>query len=178
MDAEDARLIEQVQANDPAALGEVYDRYATKIYTYLYHRLGDRPLAEDLTSEVFLRMLEAARSRRFAQTSLSGWLYRIAHNLVVDHHRRRAETVPLDAGLVSSQDSPAGSVEARLAQEELRQALEHLTEDQQQVIYLRFGEGLTAKQVAQVLGKPETAVWSLQHRALARLQRIMGEEKS
>jgi RNA polymerase sigma-70 factor (ECF subfamily) len=178
LDVEEAHLIARVQANDPAALGEVYDRYATRIYTYLYHRLGDRFLAEDLTSEVFVRMLEAARSRRFAQTSLSGWLYRIAHNLVVDHYRSRDEPVPLDEGLVDSAAGPASSVEARLAQEELRMALEHLTEDQQQVIYLRFGEGLTAKQVAEVLGKPETAVWSLQHRALARLQRIMGEGKS
>lgn len=178
MDTEETRLIARVQARDPVALGEVYDRYATRIYTYLYHRLGDRPLAEDLTSEVFVRMLEAAQSRRFAHTSLSGWLYRIARNLVVDHHRRRSETVPLDEELVEPEAGPAGTVEARLAQDELRAALQHLTEDQRQVIVLRFGEGLTAKQVAEVLSKPETAVWSLQHRALARLQRVMAGAKS
>lgn len=178
MDAEEARLMARVQANDPVALGQVYDRYATRIYNYLYHRLGDRPLAEDLTSEVFVRMLEAARSRRFARTSLSGWLYRIAHNLLVDHYRRRQETVPLDEGLVGVEDGPASSVEAKLAQDELRAALQNLTEAQQQVIFLRFGEGLTAKQVSEVLNKPETAVWSLQHRALARLQRTMGGGKS
>lgn len=178
MDAEDARLMARVQANDPVALGQIYDRYATRIYNYLYRRLGDRPLAEDLTSEVFLRMLEAARSRRFARTSLSGWLYRIAHNLVVDHYRRRRETVPLEEGLTEPEDGPAPIVEAKLAQDELRAALQHLTEAQQQVIFLRFGEGLTAKRVAEVLNKPETAVWALQHRALARLQRIMGGGKA
>ena len=178
MDAEQAHLIARVQAKDPVALGEVYDRYAVKIYTYLYHRLGDCPLAEDLTSEVFVRMLEAAGSRRFAHTSLSGWLYRIAHNLVVDHHRRRGETVRLDEGLADMEAGPVSSVEAKLAQDELRTALHHLTEDQRQVIVLRFGEGLAAKQVADVLNKPETAVWSLQYRALARLQRVMGGAES
>jgi len=167
-------LIERVQAGDPTALGQIYERYARKIYAYLYHRLGDRQLAEDLTGDVFLRMLEAARGRRFAHTSLSGWLYRIAHNLAVDRFRAQGEeTLPLDEGLTTSTAAPDSVAEARMAQDEMRAALKYLTEEQQQVIVLRFGEGLTAKEVAEVLDKSEGSVWALQHRALARLRRVL-----
>lgn len=187
---DDARLMQRVQSQDLAALGEIYDRYAVRIYNYLYHYLGDRQLAEDLTGDVFLKMVEAARSARFAQTSLSGWLFRIAHNLVYDYHRYRPPaTESLDEGLLEtdygpvsdtrvaeaavSPDEPLAAVERQLAQDGLRTALNDLTEDQRQVILLRFAEDLPAETVAEVLGKTEGAVWSLQHRALAALRRML-----
>ncbi|MFQ6058527.1 MAG: sigma-70 family RNA polymerase sigma factor [Anaerolineae bacterium] len=171
---DEVRLMERVRAHDPSALGEIYDRYARKIYTYLYHRLGDRHLAEELTGDVFVRMVEAARAGSFARTSLSGWLYRIAHNLVADHFRyQKEEAVPLHEGLVAPYGEPGVVTEGKLAQEELRAALRNLTGEQQQVIVLRFGEGLTASRVGEVLGKSEGAVWALQHRALAALRRAL-----
>lgn len=175
---DEAALLKRAQQHDQAALGEIYDHYARRIHRYIYHRTGDVGLADDLTGDVFVRMLEAARSERFAQTSLQAWLYRIAHNLIIDHYRQQPGTpdLPLDGYIGAPADGPAATVEHRLAQERLRAALGLLTEEQQQVIMLRFGEGLTATEVAEVLNKAETAIWALQHRALATLRRILQEE--
>ncbi len=175
---DEAALLRRAQQHDQTALGEIYDRYARRIHRYIYHRTGDVGLADDLTGDVFVRMLEAARSDRFAQTSLQAWLYRIAHNLVIDHYRRRpvSPDLPLETYNGAVADGPATMVEQRLSQERLRAAMKFLTEEQQQVLVLRFGEGLTAAEVADVLGKAETAVWALQHRALAALRRVMQEE--
>ncbi|MFQ5343332.1 MAG: sigma-70 family RNA polymerase sigma factor [Anaerolineae bacterium] len=173
------RLIAQARQGDTAALSAIYDQYAEKIYIYLYHRLGDRQLAEDLTGDVFVRMVEAADTPRFADTSLSGWLYRIAHNLLVDHFRRQREEValpeelPMPTTATGSGEGPAAIVERKLAQDGLRKALEVLTEEQRQVIVLRFGEGLTAREVAETMGKQENAIWQLQHRALNGLRRAL-----
>lgn len=169
-------LIARARQGDGSALSTIYDQYARKIYVYFYHRLGDRELAEDLTGDVFVRMVEAADTPRFANTSLSGWLYRIAHNLLVDHFRKRSEEVELAEDVPTQSEGPAAVAERRLAQDGLREALEELTEDQRQVIVLRFGEGLTAREVAEIMGKRENAVWQLQHRALNGLRRALGGE--
>ena len=166
-------LIAQARQGDPAALGAIYDQYAQKIYIYFYHRLGNRELAEDLTAEVFARMVEAVDTSRFADTSLSGWLYRIAHNLLVDHFRQQREEVALSEELPMQREGPAAIAERKLAQDGLRKALEKLTEEQRQVIVLRFGEGLTAREVAAIMEKQENAIWQLQHRALNALRRVV-----
>ncbi len=167
-------LIAQARQGDARALSAIYDQYAEKIYIYFYHRLGDRQLAEDLTGDVFVRMVEAADTPRFADTSLSGWLYRIAHNLLVDHFRKQREEVALSEELPMTGEGSAAAAERMLAQDGLRKALERLTEDQRQVIVLRFGEGLTAREVAEIMGKQENAIWQLQHRALNSLRRALG----
>ncbi len=177
MSEREHELIAKARQGDAAALGAIYDQYAQKIYIYFYHRLGDRQLAEDLTGDVFVRMVEAADTPRFADTSLSGWLYRIAHNLLVDHLRRRREEVALPEQLpLQSSEEPIAVAERKLAQDRLREALERLTEDQRQVIILRFGEGLTAREVAEIMGKRENAIWQLQHRALSNLRRALAGE--
>jgi RNA polymerase sigma-70 factor (ECF subfamily) len=175
---DETSLLERAREYDQAALSEIYDRYSKKIYSYVYRHLGDVHLAEDLTAEVFLRMLKAARSDKFARTSLSAWLYRIAHNLIVDHFRSQSqrEVEPWDEKLRAAVDDPTVAIEAKLAQQGLHAALSYLTQEQQQVIVLRFGEGLSAPQVAEVLSKSEGAIRALQHRALATLRRIIMEE--
>ena len=87
----EADLRERAAALEPAALAEIYDLFSGKIYSYIYHRTGDSAASEDLTGEVFVRMLEAIRQDRTWTATLQGWLYRIAHNLVVDHFRRQSE---------------------------------------------------------------------------------------
>jgi RNA polymerase sigma-70 factor (ECF subfamily) len=175
---DEASITERARAGEPAALGSIYDRYAPQIYTYLYRRLGERETAEDLTAEVFIRMLDALDRGSFASTSLVGWLYRIAHNLAVDHYRRqRPATGPLEVDIAGTGDGPCGQLERRQDAERLRRALAKLTPDQQQVIALRFGQGLQAGQVAEVLNKPERAVRSLQHRALSSLRRLLDRER-
>ena len=88
-EASEEELLAAAMQYNAAALGEVYDRYEAKIYSYIYRRTGDQSLAEDLTAQVFLKMLESIRNRKAWHSSFSGWLYRIAHNLVIDHYRRR-----------------------------------------------------------------------------------------
>jgi RNA polymerase sigma-70 factor (ECF subfamily) len=171
-------LLERARAYDADALGELYDQYARLIYAYLYRRVHDAQLAEDLTSEVFVRVLQAIQSEQFWHTSFRGWLYRIAHNLVVDHYRKQPPVpmLALDEQLVAAQDEPDSVLAEKLSHQRLLAAISHLTPDQQQVLVLRFGEQMAAREVAEVMGKSVGAVEALQHRALAALRRIMKEE--
>jgi RNA polymerase sigma-70 factor (ECF subfamily) len=171
-------LLERARAYDEQALTEVYARYAPRIYGYLYRRVQDAELAEDLTGEVFVRMLAAIRARRPWRTSFRGWLYRIAHNLVVDHYRQQPPTpeLALDEELVADRGSLDSAVAESFSRRRLGEAIRRLTPDQQQVLALRFGEQLTAREVGQVIGKSTSAVEALQHRALASLRRTLEEE--
>jgi RNA polymerase sigma-70 factor (ECF subfamily) len=171
-------LLERAKRYDEAALGELYDRYAPRIYAYIYRRVSDAHLAEDLTGEVFVRVIQAIRSEKFWKTSFQGWLYRIAHNLVVDHYRRQPESpeLMLDERLLAAEDDPADAVAQRLSRRQLDAAMHRLTPDQQQVVVLRFAEGLTAREVAEIMNKSVGAVEALQHRALASLRRVLKRE--
>ncbi len=169
------RLLERAREHDIEALGQIYDAYHTRIYRYISARVGNGSLAEDLTGEVFTRMLESLRIGTGVQNSLSGWLYRVAQNLVVDHYRSNMvdDEALAENRLPSHEERPEHSVEQALQTEELRRAMSHLTEDQQNVVLLKFVEGLSNVEVADVLGKTEGAVKSLQHRALGSLARHM-----
>ncbi|MBN1956372.1 MAG: sigma-70 family RNA polymerase sigma factor [Anaerolineae bacterium] len=171
-------LLERAQAYDEQALGELYDRYAPRIYAYLYRRVHDAQLAEDLTSEVFVRMLRAIQSEWFWHTSFRAWLYRIAHNLAVDHYRRQgqAQVFDLEEQRIAAPDNPDSTLMEKLSGQRLRAAILNLTVDQQQVLALRFGEQLTARETAAVMGKTTGAVEALQHRALVALRQMLKEE--
>ena len=168
-------LLERAKQRDEAALGELYDRYAPRIYAYVYRRVGDAFLAEDLTGDVFVRVIQAIQAERFWHTSFQAWLYRIAHNLVVDHFRKQSPVaeLELDEGLVAAEDDPVSAVAERLSYGQVKAAISRLTPDQQQVLALRFGEGMKAREVAAVIGKSVGAVEALQHRALAALRRVI-----
>ena len=174
----DWALLERARKYDLVALGAIYDRYSTRIYSYIYRRVGDANLAEDLTAAVFTKMLEAIRSAKPWRTSFSGWLYRIAHNIVVDHYRswRKDSELPLEERLVANRGDPVQALDRTLTKERLRVAIRQLTDDQGSVILLKFVEGFSNAEVAGVLGKTEGAIKSLQHRALDALRRIMADE--
>jgi RNA polymerase sigma-70 factor (ECF subfamily) len=150
------------------------------MYAYIYRRVGDVAQAEDLTSELFLRVLNAVQNERTWRDSFVAWLYRIAHNLVVDAYRRRPPPlVPLeDLPLESDAEDPEEVVQKGADRSWLRAALGRLTADQQQVLALRYGEGLTAKETARIMEKTTGAVEATQHRALAALRRILAKERS
>ncbi len=183
-DTEMLDLIQRAQKLDEAAFERLYALYADKLYRYILARVGDVSVAEDLTTEVFLRVLRRIRQfrpdPRHPVATFSGWIYRIASNLVVDHFRRRAhrETVPLDEQPPHQLPSidPEDVITAVDRQEMLSRALAQLTEEQRLVILCRFGEGMSNRETAMILGKTEGAVKSLQHRALAALQRILSSE--
>jgi RNA polymerase sigma-70 factor (ECF subfamily) len=153
--------------------------YADRIFRFIYYRVGERPRAEELTSEVFVRVIEKIGTFKLGRQghalALTSWIYRIAHNLVIDEYRRRDAKHPTDPLTDELGDSPAElhSGEVNLTRVDLEVALKHLTDDQQAVILLRFGEEMTCAQIAQVLGKPETAIKALQRRGLAALARLL-----
>ncbi len=171
------RLLEQAKAYDVNALAEIYDHYEAKIYSYIYHRVGSQPVAQDLTSQVFLRVLEAIQYQRAWDSSFSGWLYRIAHNLVIDHYRRRGRDtqVPIDdlPMLPSHSEGPEHAAERALTAASLRNAINRLTEEQAQVVTLRFLEGLSITEVAELMGKTEGAIKAMQYRAVTSLRRLL-----
>lgn len=175
----ESALLERAAEYDPVVLSQIYDEYSEKIYNYIYYRVGERELAQDLTAEVFLKALDALKAHKGWHTSLSGWLYRIAHNLIADHYRGRPtkETLPLSEQLITDEDSPSQTVDRVLTQQRLRAAVSRLTEDQQQVVFFKFVEEMSNAEVAHILGKTEGAVKSLQHRALASLRRHLEEQE-
>jgi RNA polymerase sigma-70 factor (ECF subfamily) len=162
---------------DDAALSELYDRYDLKIYTYIYRRIGDQTLAEDLTAQVFLKMLEAIRNRKAWHSSFSGWLYRIAHNLVIDYYRQRDHHIQVSLDdeplLPALDDNPVQTIELKLDVERLRAAVAHLTDEQAQVISLRFLEGYSINEVAEMMNKTEGSIKALQYRAVANLRQLL-----
>ncbi len=175
----DRELLELARKYNSQALAEIYDRYAERIYGYLYRLVGDAAQAEDLTSEVFLRLLRALSRSCGPREQLSGWLYRVAHNLAMDWFRQqaRASNLSLDEGMVSHDDAPPALVEGFQSSQRLRLALSQLTSTQQQVIVLRFGEGLKVAEVGRILGKSEGAIRILQHRAIRRLKKLLEQEE-
>lgn len=170
-------LLDRAANFDEAALSEIYDRYELKIYNYIYRRTSDPGLSEDLTAQVFLKMLEAIQSERAWHSSFSGWLYRIAHNLVIDHYRARdrQKQVSIDdvPHMHDAGTPPLRAAEIALEAEALRSAIRRLTDEQAQVISLRFLEGYSFAEIAEMMDKTEGAVKALQHRAVATLRQLL-----
>ncbi len=181
-DAEMVRLIRAAKECESAAFATLYQLYADKLYRYLLYRVGNQEVAEDLTMEVFVRLLEKIETFSFGQrrpvATFSAWIYRIAFNLAVDHHRayRRGRVpLPIREREVDHRPGPLEQVALGDRFEQLQQAITRLSADQQQVVILRFIEGLRTKQVADIIGKTEGAVKALQHRALVRLRQLLQE---
>jgi RNA polymerase sigma-70 factor (ECF subfamily) len=175
----DVELLERAREYDAQALAEIYDRYAESIYRYLYRYLGDAAHAEDLTCEVFLKLLQVVKTHRAPRDRLQGWLYRVAHNLAMDWFRQRGKgaTLSLEEEWISGADPPSTVIEKNQARQQLRAAICQLTADQQQVILLRFGEGLRLADVSRLMDKSEGAVKILQHRAVQRLRKLLDREE-
>ncbi|MFN8439336.1 MAG: sigma-70 family RNA polymerase sigma factor [Caldilineaceae bacterium] len=171
------QLLEAAMKYDEAALGELYDRYETKIYTYIYRRTGEEMIAEDLTAQVFMKMLQAIREEKAWHSSFSGWLYRIAHNLVIDYYRQRDRQgqVSLDDNptLSDNNSDPVENVAAQMEAEQVRFAMRQLTDEQAEVLSLRFLEGYSIQEVALMMNKTEGAIKALQYRAVATLRQLL-----
>jgi RNA polymerase sigma-70 factor, ECF subfamily len=175
--AEIRRLVERGQQGDKAALEELYLIHFDRIYSYLHMTVGNRHDAEDLTTQTFLRMLESIGRFRFQSAPFSAWLFRIAHNLSMDFFRagkrvQPEEEVPEPIG--SEQDSAEHEAMQALGRQSMLELIEKLSHEQQQVLTLKFVFGFANAEVATILAKTEGAVKSLQHRALASLQKQIG----
>lgn len=169
------QLLNGVRQLDPEVLAEVHDLYYPAIFRYIAFRVGSQDTAEDLASEVFTRLLAAVRDRNAPQNTLRGWLYGVASRVVADYHRKfyrdeQMKSVQLE---INEPLDPSEVVSRKLRINELAAALSELTKDQQEVIALRFGQGLPIREAADLMGKSEGAVKQLQARAIASLYRIM-----
>ena len=170
---DEAALIRRAQEGDADAFSELYERYHPAVYRYVYFRVTDASAAEDIASEVFVRLVEHIGRYRYRGKPILAWLYTVARNLVIDYQRvtGRQPTVPLDERDATRVEGDGCLEERTLTRQMLLAGIERLTEDQRRVILLKFVEGLDNRETAQVLGKPVGAVKSLQHRALAAMRR-------
>ena len=177
MPEEEAELIRQAQSGNQTAFAQLYDRHHTAVFTYLYYRLPEQAAAEELTAQVFVRMVEKINSFYPQDKPLLAWLYTIARHLLADYYRREKKVVqlPLDDNLQADLD-PFKTVTRHLQADCLKKAISQLTDEQKQVIISKFIENRSNLAIANLLGKTEGAVKSLQHRALAALRRVMEQE--
>ena len=167
-------LVERAQRGDRAALEELYLIHFDRIYSYLHMSVGSRHDAEDLTTQTFVRMLESIGRFRWRSVPFSAWLFRIAHNLAMDHFRSRRrwqpeEEVPEPSGV--EETSAEEQALASIGDASLMELIARLSPEQRQVLTLKFVFRFSNGEVASILGKTEGAVKSLQHRALSSLQR-------
>jgi len=175
---EEEQLIEAARSLREDAWAEIYRRHAEQVYAYIYFRLGDQHTAEDLSADVFVKAIAGIKSYTYRGTPLLAWLYRIAHNVTADYRKSAARRMQHQA--TDAAEEIEERVDAlRLLDErsDMLSAIRALTEDQQQVIVLRFYQGLSNAEVARVMGKPEGAVKALQSRGLRSLRRILGHDE-
>ncbi len=168
------RLVDRARELDETAWATIYQRHAQQVYSYIYFRLGDQHVAEDLTADVFVRAVSGIKRYSYRGTPLLAWLYRIAHNVTADHRktaaRRAANVIQGDIPDIEADDDELG---ARDERRDMLGAIRKLTQDQQQVVILRFYAGMSSAEVGAVIGKPEGAVKALQTRAMRALRKIV-----
>jgi RNA polymerase sigma-70 factor (ECF subfamily) len=177
------QLVHEAQHGDARAFGELYDRYVDMVYRYVLFRVGDRPLAEDLTSETFLRALRRISTVSYQGRDVGAWFVTIARNLVLDHvksSRYRLEVTTSDVADTPSWSTgvasgPEQEVVASDTNAELMRCVAKLNRDQQECIVLRFLQGLSVAETAAHMGRNEGAIKALQHRAVRRLAQLLPE---
>jgi RNA polymerase sigma-70 factor (ECF subfamily) len=166
-------LVHRAQEGDAEAFGELYDHYVTMVHRYVYHRVGDRATAEDVTSETFVRALRRIDSLSFQGRDVGAWLVTIARNIIRDHvksSRYRLEVTTADMRDADrATDGPEDAVIAHLTNQQLLACVQQLGSEQQECIVLRFLHGMSVSETAEIMGKKDGAIKALQHRAVRRL---------
>jgi RNA polymerase sigma-70 factor, ECF subfamily len=178
-DAEVIALVQRSAARDQAAFAELYDRFLDEVYRYVYYRSGNRSDAEDLTEQVFLQAWAAIDRFRWQGKPFVAWLYSVAHNLLVDRHRRSGPVQSLDAAdhrLDLEHPHAARAFSQCIDADLLATAIKQLTPEQQQVIALKFVHGYDTAEIARLMEKREGTIRALQLRALQSLRRHLQRE--
>jgi RNA polymerase sigma-70 factor (ECF subfamily) len=176
--ADEHSWVERARAGDPEAAGWLYERYVERIHRYVYLKVGDSTEAEDITEQVFLKMLEAIDSFRWQGSSFASWLFRIAHNQVIDQARKRSRhpqvsLEPAGTLIPSEADDPYRLAEQSDFRRHLESCMTELTDLQAQVIQLKFWGGLSNAEVALIMDRTEGAIKALQFSALQNLKKLM-----
>jgi|WetSurMetagenome_2_1015567.scaffolds.fasta_scaffold191935_2 RNA polymerase sigma-70 factor, ECF subfamily len=165
-------LVRLAIQGDVEAYGKVYDICLERIYRYIFNQVGDAMQAEDITEEVFIRAYKAIKSCRGKEQTFIPWLYRIAHNYLIDTYRKQHKEIPVDNIELISDTDPEREVEKRLEYQEIFEAVKSLPEMQKQVILLKYLDDNDNDEIARILGKRQGAVRALQMRALSKLREI------
>lgn len=176
---DECHALDGLQQLNAQAIGAIYDQYFSEVYRYVRYRINDDTSAEDIASDVFVRLLEASQKKQGPQSSLKGWLIATASHAVNDHLRRhyRRPVEALSDSLADDRASVHSEIDLREQNRMVQSAYAHLTSEQQDVLALRFGQGYSIEETAAHLKKNINAVKALQFRALASLQRQIGEVK-
>ena len=172
-------LIAEARGGNPEAAGALYDQHHQSIFRYLFYRTGDSQAAEDLTADVFLKMVQSMAGFQGSLPAFRGWLFQIARNLSIDHLRRSlAHPVEkISDEQRSLEDLPEARAEYNLDVESLREALGRLSAEHQDVLLMRFVEGMSLAETARTLHKSEDAIKGLQRRALLGLHKSLTQEE-
>jgi RNA polymerase sigma-70 factor (ECF subfamily) len=183
-EAEIARLVERAAGGDFEAFGELYNIHLDRIYRYVFYQVKDKMTAEDLIEEIFVKAWKAIGSYRGKGQAFSSWLYRIAHNYLVDYFRKSQkrkfldmERRSLEMETAATVASPEQESERKAVRQELMEAISYLRDNQRQVILLKFVEGLDNREIGEIMGKSQGAVRILQMRALATLRKRLSSEE-
>lgn len=168
------------QKDKEAQLASLYDEYYDKIAHYAYVRIGDKMEAQDIAGEVFLKALESLNTYQERDIPMQAWLFKIAHNLVVDHLRKvtKYKTIPIETIEIEDESDPQKTAETNIEMERVAMAMQQLTDEQKEVIRLRFFGGLSSREVSGLLNKSDGAVREMQRAALEKLRILIGESKT
>jgi len=170
------KLVIQAIEGKTDAFGELYLIFVEKIYRYIFHHVNSKAAAEDITGEVFLKAWRAIGSCRGKEKAFSSWLYRIAHNQMVDEIRKRQRRPALELENAETVSDLKSNVEEYSEQQELLKFIDHLPSNHRRVIILKFIEGMETKEIARIMGKSEGATRALQMRALSALRKELDRE--
>ena len=174
----DTDLLERAVQGDAEAFGLLYRRHLERVYRYVLYRVSNQQEAEDLTETVFLKVWEALPGYRLREQPWTAWLFRVAENTVIDYYRTRHAHKELEEGLPADGPEPVERISLGEEMAQVRAALGQLSPDQQRLLLLRFVDGLSHAEVAQILGKTEGNVRVMQYRALAALAKVLGAMSS
>jgi len=175
--SEVAQLVDRAAGGNFEAFGQLYGIYLDRIYRYAFHQVQDRMTAEDITEEVFVKAWEAIKSCKGKGQTFSAWIYRIAHNHIINTLRNTQKFTSIEMENVAEISDPKLEVEMKLEQQELTEMIADLPQNQRQVVVLKFIDGLDNREIGKIMRKSEGAVRILQMRALTTLRQKIGGGK-
>lgn len=172
------KLVVMAQGGETQAFALIYDELVKPVYRYIFYRVKEN-IAEDLTEETFLKVWQNLKKYKKGKHPFSSWVFRIAHNLVVDYYRKNKTTEEIDEKFADPKEgnNPASQADIKLTQIRLRKVIRRLPDNYQQVIILKYINELDNKEIADTIGKSEATVRTIQFRALEKLRGMLGEER-
>lgn len=166
-------LLKQVQAGDTTAFGPLYDSYIQDIYRFVSYRVSKKEIAEDLTSQIFLKALEKISSYKVGRGNFRSWLYQITRNSIIDFYRQNKTTENIEDVILSDNEKSKNQIEINIMYHEVQRYLKKLTQDQQEIIILRVWENLNYTEIASILGKSEASCKMNFSRGIKELRTLM-----